>query len=87
MNNDYTIQFETKIYQIARQDICTGLRGADVRVEQRRDGSVAVRFTVTGISAWGDAISGPRWRLPSRAEAKPPRQPVTEKRRGTRISI
>src|SRR5262245_56422106 len=25
-------------------DICTGLRGAVVRVERRRDGSVAVRF-------------------------------------------
>ena len=44
VNNDYTIQFETKIYQIARKDICTGLRGAVVRVEKRRDGTVAVRF-------------------------------------------
>jgi hypothetical protein len=44
VNNDYTIQFETKIYQIARRDICAGLRGAVVRVEKRRDGSVAVRF-------------------------------------------
>ena len=44
VNNDYTIQLDTKIYQIARQDICTGLRGAVVRVEKRRDGSVAVRF-------------------------------------------
>jgi len=44
VNNDYTIQLDTKIYQIARKDICTGLRGAAVRVEKRRDGSVAVRF-------------------------------------------
>jgi DNA-binding Lrp family transcriptional regulator len=44
VNNDYTILFETKIYQIARKDICAGLRGAIVRVEKRRDGSVAVRF-------------------------------------------
>jgi len=44
VNNDYTIQLDTKIYQIARQDIRTGLRGATVRVEKRRDGSVAVRF-------------------------------------------
>jgi hypothetical protein len=44
VNNDYTIQLDTKIYQIARQDVCTGLRKADVRVEKRRDGSVAVRF-------------------------------------------
>jgi hypothetical protein len=44
VNNDYTIQLDTKFYQIARQDVCTGLRKADVRVEKRRDGSVAVRF-------------------------------------------
>jgi transposase len=43
-NNDYTIQFEAKVYQIARKDICAGLRGAVVRVEKRRDGSLAVRF-------------------------------------------
>jgi biotin operon repressor len=44
VNNDYTIQLDRKTYQIARQDIRTGLRGATVRVEKRRDGSVAVRF-------------------------------------------
>ena len=44
VNNDYTILFETKIFQIARKDICAGLRGAVIRVEKRRDGSVAVRF-------------------------------------------
>jgi biotin operon repressor len=44
VNNDYTIEFEAKVYEIARKDICTGLRGAVVRVEKRRDGSVAVRF-------------------------------------------
>ena len=44
VNNDYTFPLDTKIYQIARQDVCTGLRGAFVRVEQRRDGSVAARF-------------------------------------------
>lgn len=42
--NDHTIRFDGKIYQVAHQDICPGLRGAVVRVEQRRDGSVAVRF-------------------------------------------
>jgi transposase len=44
VNNDYTFPLDAKIYQIARQDVCTGLRGAFVRVEKRRDGSVAVRF-------------------------------------------
>jgi DNA-binding Lrp family transcriptional regulator len=44
VNNDYTIQFEAKVYQIARKDICAGLRGAVVRAEKRRNGSLAVRF-------------------------------------------
>lgn len=42
--NDYTIRFEAQIYRIDRKDIRTGLRGGSVRVEKRRDGSVAVRF-------------------------------------------
>ena len=42
--NDYTIQFDNKIYLIARADIRAGLRGAAVRVEVRLDGSLAVRF-------------------------------------------
>jgi DNA-binding Lrp family transcriptional regulator len=44
VNNDYTIQFDNKIYQIARDDIRVGMRGANVRVEVRLDASLAVRF-------------------------------------------
>ena len=44
VNNDYTIQLDTKLYQIARHNIRTGLRGATIRVEKRRDGEVAIRF-------------------------------------------
>jgi hypothetical protein len=44
VKNDYTIQFVGKTYGIERADISTGLRGAMVRVEQRRDGTVAIRF-------------------------------------------
>jgi hypothetical protein len=42
--NDYTIRFDRKIYQIAREHVRAGLRGANVRVEARLDGSIAVRF-------------------------------------------
>lgn len=42
--NDYTIRYNTRIYQIARADIRPGLRGATVRVEKRRDQTVWVRF-------------------------------------------
>lgn len=44
VHNDYTIQWDTKVYQIARKSICVGLRGAVVRVEKRREGVLAVRF-------------------------------------------
>ncbi len=42
--NDYTIRYSQKIYQIARADIRPGLRGATVRVEERLDQVVWVRF-------------------------------------------
>ena len=44
VGNGYTIQFDNRIYQIARQDIRAGLRRASVRVELRLDGSMAIRF-------------------------------------------
>jgi hypothetical protein len=56
VNNDYTLQFDNKIYQIARSQIRAGLRKAVVRVEVRLDDSLAVRFrhrylTVTECAA------------------------------------
>ena len=44
VTSDYTIRYQGKIYQIARGDIHPGLRGGRVRVEQRLDGSLAVKF-------------------------------------------
>ncbi len=40
---DYTLRWDGKLYQNERQAITTGLRRANVRVEQRLDGSLAVR--------------------------------------------
>jgi len=42
--SDYTIRFQGKIYQIARSDVRTGLRGGMVRIEVRLDGTVHARF-------------------------------------------
>jgi DNA-binding Lrp family transcriptional regulator len=42
--NDYTIRYNNRQYQITRTDIRPGLRGATVRVEQRGDETVWVRF-------------------------------------------
>ena len=43
VRNDYTLRWDGKLYQIERQAVTTGLRRADVRVEQRLDRSLAVR--------------------------------------------
>ena len=40
---DYTLRWDGKLYQIGREAVMTGLRGANVRVEKRLDGSLAVR--------------------------------------------
>ena len=42
--NDYTLRFRHQLYQIARDQVRPGLRGANVRIEARLDGSIAVRF-------------------------------------------
>jgi len=44
VRNDYTFAWNGKFYQIERQAVVTGLRGATVRVEQRLDGSLAGRY-------------------------------------------
>ncbi len=80
VNNDYTIQFEAKIYQIARRDIRAGMRGAAVRVEQWRDGSVAVRFRDKYV---GVSICDPRPKVqPARSPAVKPR-PVSPATKGS----
>jgi hypothetical protein len=73
VNNDYTIQLDTKIYQIARQDICTGLRGAVVRVEKRSDGSVAIRFRdrYLGVSICDQRPQRPLSKLLRKARPQP----------------
>ena len=73
--NDYTIRFEAKLYQIARQDIRTGLRGANVRIESRLDGSLQVRFQQHYLSVSQCAVQPPR-------KSSMPRQCANRNRRG-----
>lgn len=40
---DYTVRWNGKLYQIDRAAVTPGLRGANVRVEQRMGGTLAVR--------------------------------------------
>lgn len=41
---DYTFRWDGKFYQIQRQAVVSGLRGGNVRIEARLDGSLAARF-------------------------------------------
>ena len=79
--NDYTIRFDGEMYRIARADVCTGLRGATVRIECRLDGSLWVRFrdrymTVTVCplkpSAQPQATRPTQEAKPARKSARPP---------------
>jgi DNA-binding Lrp family transcriptional regulator len=44
VENNYTFRVDSKLYQIEREGIVSGLRRATVRVEKRLDGSLAVRY-------------------------------------------
>jgi len=77
--NDYTIHYDKKIYQIARADIRPGLRGAAVRVEERADQSVWVRFRDRYLTVSGcDPVRGVR---PAPGVSAPVR-PILTPRRG-----
>jgi hypothetical protein len=75
VNNDYTILLDTKIYKILRKDVCTGLRGAVVRVEKRRDGAVAVRFRGRYLSVERCA-QRPKVKATKPLKAQPQTKPV-----------
>jgi DNA-binding Lrp family transcriptional regulator len=77
---DYTWRWDGKLYQIERRAITTGLRGANLRVEQRLDGSLAVR---QGERYLPVAECAPADR--SKA-ARPNNKPATTRRAGRRGS-
>jgi hypothetical protein len=58
VRNDYTLRFEGRLYQIEREAIVSGLRGADVRVEKRLDGSMAVKFRERYLTVRPCAVAG-----------------------------
>jgi hypothetical protein len=76
VNNAYTLQFDSRIYQIARSDIRAGLRKASVRVEVRLDDSIAVRFRNQYLSVTECAERPKPAPLPQKpvAAAKTPRR-------------
>ncbi len=74
VTNDYTVRYEGKLYRIDRKDVRVGLRTARVRVEERLDGTIAVRFEgrYLGVRLCTQPSHQPR-ALEAAAVAKPPR--------------
>jgi transposase len=71
---DYTIRYQGKIFQIARGDIRPGLRGGRVRVEQRLDGSMAVKFRQYGLSV-AECLAQPKTSSPRKPASAPRLRP------------
>jgi len=79
VQNDYTFSLDGKYYQIERQGIASGLRKANVRVEQRLDGSRAVRFGERYLPVKRCAMPNQR----KAAEANQPAKTQRGRRRGS----
>lgn len=75
VNNDYTVQLDGKLYQIEREAICPGLRGAIVRIERRLDGSLAVRFRDRYLAVKPCGRQRPVTEPVPKPAAKPPAKP------------
>jgi transposase len=74
VRNDYTFRWDGKLYQIERHVVTTGLRGGDVRIEGRLDGSMAVRYQDRYLSVKECAVADkPRVIEPVKPAKKKPR--------------
>jgi len=81
VTNDYTIRWDGKFYQIDRRDVRTGMRKANVRVEQRLDGTLAVRFQEQYVRVRRCTQPVPELQPPKAAEARPAKQAGKAKRK------
>ena len=78
VRNNYTFPWGAKFYQIASQAVVSGLRKATVRVEERLDGSLAVRFRERYLPVQECAKDNRR--QPVQESAKPVERRQTKKR-------
>src|ERR1039457_1491302 len=78
VRNDYTIPLDGELYQIERQAVVSGLRKANVRVEKRLDGSIAVRFGERYLPVRQCTVAEKT--KPAPVKQASPRRPRTSKR-------
>ena len=79
VRNDYTLRWDGKLYQIQRQAVVSGLRGANVRVEKRLDGLLAVRYGERYLPVEECAVA-------EKPKVSPPSKPAKAHRAGGRGS-
>jgi kynurenine formamidase len=79
VRNDYTLRWQGRLYQIASPAVVSRLRGANVRVERRLDGSIAVRHGERYLPVEECETAGKR-------SADPPPKPVQAPAAGRRRS-
>jgi hypothetical protein len=86
---DYTLRWDGRLYQIQRQAVVSGLRRANVRVERRLDGSLAVRYGERYLPveecAAADPVKGAKAAKAAKA-AGPAKATRTQSSRGRRGS-
>src|SRR5580698_3204987 len=78
VRNDYTITVDGELYQIERKAVVSGLRKANVRVEKRLDGSLAVRFGERYLPVSRCIAATKTKALPVKQAA--PRRPINKQR-------
>ena len=79
VENNYTLRFNGDRYQIERSAIVSGLRRADVRVEKRLDGSLAVKYGERYLPVTVCDVA-------DRSQASPPAKATKARRTGQRGS-
>lgn len=79
VRDDYTFRWDGKLYQIERAAVTTGLRRANVRVELRLDGSLAVRYGERYLPIQECAVAD----KPKKPRLKSPRKRPAVRRRGS----
>ena len=74
VRNNYTISLDGELHQIEKKAVVSGLRKANVRVEKRLDGTIAVRFGERYLPV-RLCIPAERTKLPPAKQATVRRQP------------
>ena len=81
VTNDYTVRYDGKVYQIDHDDIRVGMRKATALVEERMDGTIAVRLQSRYVRVRRCALPVPGLRPQKVAAAKQSRQTATKPKR------